>query len=114
MESANGLGRDYTAEVDQARHAAHLLRRGAFLTAGFGVLVCVIAVASMLDGTAEVTAAVEYFLAIGAASIISGVAFYVSSWNLSLSASRLELQLDSSRANARQATDASQADSASS
>lgn len=97
MDSPSGTARDYDAEVANARHAARLLRRGAFATGVVGIIACVVAVISFVRGEVGLDATVEYFWAFGAVTVISGVAFYASSWNLALSASRLEAQLNSGK-----------------
>ncbi|MDO9485905.1 MAG: hypothetical protein Q7K25_07565 [Actinomycetota bacterium] len=97
MDHKPSEARDYRAEVSNARHAARLLRRGAYATAAIGVLAAIAAVISWITGESGLDVSVEYFWAFGIATIISGVAFYVSSWSLALSASRLEVQLDSRR-----------------
>lgn len=96
MDYKAGTPRDYAAEVDNARHAARLLRRGAYATAAIGILAAIAAVISWITGESGLDASVEYFWAFGIATVISGVAFYVSSWSLALSASRLEVQLNTS------------------
>lgn len=92
--------RDYDAEVANARHAARLLRRGAFATGAVGIIACIVAVVSFVRGEMGLDATVEYFWAFGAVTVISGVAFYATSWNLALSASRLEAQLNASKPSA--------------
>ena len=74
-----------------------MLRRGAFATAAVGIIAGVVAVVSFVKGDTGLDATVEYFWAFGAATVISGAAFYATSWNLALSASRLEAQLSASR-----------------
>ncbi|MDO8733217.1 MAG: hypothetical protein Q7L55_11730 [Actinomycetota bacterium] len=96
MDPQFGASRGYAAEVENARHAARLLRRGAYATAAIGILAAIAAVMSWITGESGLDASVEYFWAFGVATVISGVAFYVSSWSLALSASRLEVQLNSS------------------
>ncbi|MDP2013316.1 MAG: hypothetical protein Q8L05_03730 [Actinomycetota bacterium] len=99
MDSEAGAARDYATEIANARSAARLLRRGAFATAAVGIVTCVVAVISFVRGEAGLDASVEYFWAVGAVTVISGVAFYATSWNLALSASRLEAQLTASLPN---------------
>ncbi len=94
MDSPSAANRDYVAEVANARHAARMLRRGAFATAAVGGIACIVAVIAFVRGEVGLDATVEYFWAFGAVTVISGVAFYATSWNLALSASRLEVQLD--------------------
>ncbi len=94
MDSPTGAPRDYVAEVANARHAARMLRRGAFATAAVGGIACIVAIISFVRGEVGLDATVEYFWAFGAVTVISGVAFYATSWNLALSASRLEVQIE--------------------
>ena len=75
-----------------------MLRRGAYATAGVGLAAGILAIYSFNKGDTGLDATVEYLWAFGAATVISGVAFYATSWNLALSASRLETQLTSHKA----------------
>lgn len=97
MDFQAGSARDYATEIANARSAARLLRRAAFATAAVGIIACIVALVSFVRGEAELDATVEYFWAFGAVTVISGVAFYATSWNLALSASRLEAQVNSSK-----------------
>ena len=93
MHSPTDVAPDYPTEIANARHAAKLLRRGAFATAAVGFIACVAAVIAFITGEVGLDATVEYFWAFGAVTVISGVAFYATSWNLALSASLLEAQI---------------------
>lgn len=99
MDSPGSPPGDYVAEVANGRHAAVLLRRGAYATAGVGILACIVALISFVTGEVGLDATVEYFWAFGAVTVISGAAFYATSWNLALSASRLEAQLSAQQSN---------------
>ena len=74
-----------------------MLRRGAYATAGVGIIAGIVAIISFITGETGLDATVEYFWAFGAATVISGAAFYATSWNLALSASRLEAQLNAGK-----------------
>jgi hypothetical protein len=92
--------RDYDDEVARARRSALLLGRGAYATVGIGIIICIFAVVSWIRGESGLSVAIEYFVALGLATIVSGVAFIATSWNLALSASRLELQVAIQRTSA--------------
>lgn len=64
------------------------------LSIWIGIAIVIIAIVRFLVGDLEFTAAVNLSWVVGLAGIASGAAFYASSWNMRISATRLEQQLD--------------------
>ncbi len=84
----------YRDEVARSRVVAHRLRVAAAVTVAVSAVIGGYAVWSLVAGSEDPAVAVELLLAVGLAGVVSGIAFFATSWGVALSASRLEVQVD--------------------
>lgn len=80
-------------EIAQARRAARRVWWVAMVSIWAGIVIVVVAAIRFFVGDLEFDAAVNVASVVGIAGIASGAAFYASSWNMRISATRLEQQL---------------------
>ena len=83
----------YRHEIAAARQAARRLRWWAAVSLILGALVTLGSVV-VLFVQEDPWDALYAIVFIGLASVVGAIAMYASSWNLAMSASRLEIQLD--------------------
>lgn len=94
METAADRRQRYTDEIARSRVVAHRLRIAAAVAVVASVLVSLYAVAALVTGMEDPAVAIEILLVTGLAGIVSGIAFFATSWSVVLSASRLEAQVE--------------------
>lgn len=85
----------YTAEVEQARRAAHALRVIAAITVGIGIVAILLALLAIAYDALPWDEAENLLWVLGAGSIVSGIVMFGSSWSLRLGASRMEIDIAS-------------------
>ena len=83
----------YELEVERARRAAHSLRIIAAITLAAGWLVVILAVLALALEAVPWEQAQNLLWVLGVGSIVSGLVMFVSSWNLQISASRMEIDI---------------------
>lgn len=85
----------YTAEVAQARRAAHALRVIAAITVGIGIVAILLALLAIAVDALPWDEAENLLWVLGAGSIVSGIVMFGSSWSLRIGASRMEIDIAS-------------------
>ncbi len=94
METASDRLERYRAEISRSRVVAHRLRIAAAVAVAASVLVSLYAVTALVTGAEDPAVALEILMVTGLAGIVSGIAFFATSWSVVLSASRLEAQVE--------------------
>ena len=87
----DSAGHDIAAEVASARRVAWHLSLYSWLLFVAGWIVMIVSLLAWWIGHVGFFDAIDVLLAIGFASVLSGLAMFATSWNMRLAATRLEV-----------------------